>query len=87
MIIKVRVIPNSKRTEIVSRLGSILRVKIAEPAVDDKANKALLRFLADFFEVKSSKVYLRRGHRGREKIIEIEGRSEEDLHQMLDGVP
>jgi len=87
MIIKVRVIPNSKKTEIVSRLGSILRVKISAPAVEDKANKLLLKFLAEFFEVKQSKVFLRRGHRGREKIIEIEGRSEEDLRQSLETIP
>ena len=34
MIIKVRVIPNSKRNDVVSRIGSILRVKIAAPAVE-----------------------------------------------------
>ena len=87
MIIKVRVIPNSKKTEIVSRLGSILRVKVSAPAVDEKANKMLLKFLAEFFEVKQSKVFLRRGHRGREKIIELEGKTEEELHQELETIP
>lgn len=87
MIVKVRVIPNSKKTEIVSRLGSILRVKIAAPAVEDKANKLLIKFLAEFFEVRQSKIFLRRGHRGREKIIEIEGKSEEELHQSLETIP
>ncbi|OGS21610.1 MAG: hypothetical protein A2252_12545 [Elusimicrobia bacterium RIFOXYA2_FULL_39_19] len=87
MIIKVRVIPNSKKTEIVSRLGSILRVKVSAPAVDEKANKMLLKFLAEFFEVKQSKVFLRRGHRGREKIIELEGKTEEELHQVLETIP
>ena len=38
MIIKVRVIPNSKVTEIVGRLGSILRVKLASPNIENKAN-------------------------------------------------
>jgi uncharacterized protein (TIGR00251 family) len=87
MIVKVRVIPNSNRTDIVGRLGSILRVKLATPAIEGRANKLLIRFLADFFEVKTSKVFLRRGQRGREKIIEIEGRPEEELRQVLESIP
>jgi uncharacterized protein (TIGR00251 family) len=65
MMIKVRVIPNSKRNEVVSRIGSILRVKICAPAVEGKANDELRDFLAEFFEVKKAMVLLRKGERGR----------------------
>ncbi|MDR2436715.1 MAG: DUF167 domain-containing protein [Endomicrobium sp.] len=87
MVIKVRVIPNSKRNEVVSRVGSILRVKISAPAVEGKANEELCDFLADFFDVKRSMIFLRKGERGREKTIEITGRSEEDLDEVLDTIP
>ena len=87
MIIKVRVIPNSKRSEVVSRVGSILRVKISASAVEGKANEELCEYLSDFFDVKRSMVYLRKGERGREKTIEICGRSEEDLEKVLDTIP
>ncbi|MDR1195695.1 MAG: DUF167 domain-containing protein [Endomicrobium sp.] len=87
MIIKVRVIPNSKRNEVVSRIGSILRVKISAPAVEGKANEELCEYLSDFFDVKRSMVYLRKGERGREKTIEICGRSEEELDEVLDTIP
>ena len=87
MIIKVRVIPNSKRNEVVSRIGSILRVKISAPAVEGKANEELCEFLSDFFDVKRSMVFLRKGERGREKTIEISGRSEEELEEVLDTIP
>jgi uncharacterized protein (TIGR00251 family) len=87
MIIKVRVIPNSKRNEVISRVGSILRVKVVAPAVDGKANEELCDFLADFFDVKRSMIFLRKGERGREKTIEIVGRSEEELNEVLDTIP
>ncbi|MDR0617799.1 MAG: DUF167 domain-containing protein [Endomicrobium sp.] len=87
MIIKVRVIPNSKKNEVISRVGSILRVKIAAPAVDGKANQDLCDFLVDFFDVKRSMIFLRKGERGREKTIEITGRSEEELNEVLDTIP
>jgi uncharacterized protein (TIGR00251 family) len=87
MVVKVRVIPNSKRNEVVSRVGSILRVKISTPAVEGKANEELCDFLADFFDVKRSMIFLRKGERGREKTIEITGRSEEELDEVLDTIP
>ena len=87
MIIKVRVIPNSKRNEVVSRIGSILRVKISAPAVEGNANEELCEYLSDFFDVKRSMVFLRKGERGREKTIEVTGRSEEELEEVLDTIP
>jgi uncharacterized protein (TIGR00251 family) len=87
MVIKVRVIPNSKRNEVVSRIGSILRVKISAPAVEGKANEELCSFLGDFFDVRRGDIYLRKGERGREKTIEVCGRSEEDLNEVLDTIP
>jgi uncharacterized protein (TIGR00251 family) len=87
MIIKVRVIPNAKRSEVVSRIGSILRVKIGAPAVEGKANEELCCFIAEFFEVRRNMVFLRKGERGREKTIEICGRTEEELDEVLETIP
>ena len=87
MMIKVRIIPNAKRSEVVGRIGSILRVKVGAPAVEGRANEELCDFLADFFEVKPRMVFLRKGERGREKTIEICGRSEEELDDVLETIP
>jgi uncharacterized protein (TIGR00251 family) len=87
MIIKIRVIPKSKRNEVVSRVGSILRVKIAAPTIEGKANEELCDFLSDFFDVKRSMIFLRKGERGREKTIEITGRSEQEFNEILDTIP
>ncbi|MDR3048595.1 MAG: DUF167 domain-containing protein [Elusimicrobiota bacterium] len=87
MIIKIRVITNAKRSEVVSRIGSILRVKVGVPAVEGRANEELCEFLADFFDVKRSDIMLRKGERGREKTIEVTGRSESELEEVLDTVP
>ena len=87
MMIKVRVIPNAKRNEVVSRIGSILRVEVKAPAIEGRANDELCCFLGEFFEVKRSMVFLRKGERGREKTIEICGRSEEDLDEVLETIP
>ena len=52
MIIRVRVIPNAKESDVVGRVGSTVRLKVAAPAIDGKANMELCRYLAEFFEVR-----------------------------------
>ncbi|MBI4052054.1 MAG: DUF167 domain-containing protein [Elusimicrobia bacterium] len=87
MIVKVRVIPNAIDNEVVSRIGSVLRVKVSAPSVDDKANAVLRRYLAEFFEVAPRTVNIIRGAKGREKTVEISGRTEEDLKHVMESIP
>ena len=87
MIIRVRVIPNARKCEVVGRIGSTIRVKIAAPAIEGKANIMLAEFLADFFEVRPRMVRIVRGQKGREKTVEIEGRTEEELDEVMETIP
>ena len=64
----VHVIPQSRATEITLADG-ILRVRLREPAVDGKANEALLRLLAKTLGVPKTAITITRGIRGRNKVI------------------
>jgi uncharacterized protein (TIGR00251 family) len=87
MIIRVRVIPSAKENDIVGRIGSTIRLKVAAPAIDGKANQELCQFLAEFFEVRSKSIKIVRGEKGREKTVEIEGRPEEELEEIMESIP
>lgn len=87
MIIRVRVIPNAKHSEVMNRVGSIVRVRIAAPAVEGKANDELVEFLAEFFSVKNRDVTILRGEKGKEKTIQIEGRPDHELEETMDAIP
>ena len=87
MIVKVRVIPNALENEVVSRIGSVLRVKIAAGSINEKANATLQNYLADFFAVPVKKVSILRGANGREKTVEIIGRTEEQLKRVMESIP
>lgn len=87
MIVKVRVIPNAPDNEVVSRIGSVLRVKVAAPAMDKQSNAALKDYLAEFFEVPNKKVNILRGANGREKTVEIVGKTEEQLKRVMESIP
>ena len=88
MIIKVRLIPGADRNEVISRIGSVLRVKITTPKVDDdQANSTMKTFLADFFDVKDGGIILVKGAKGKEKTVEVREKSEEELRQIMDSIP
>ncbi|MEK9166073.1 MAG: DUF167 domain-containing protein [Patescibacteria group bacterium] len=67
----VKVIPNASKNEIAAQDGDFLKVKIKAPAQRGKANRELVKFLAQEFDVKKSAIDIIKGERGREKIVEI----------------
>ncbi|MBR4592402.1 MAG: DUF167 domain-containing protein [Elusimicrobiaceae bacterium] len=88
MIIKVRLIPTTGRNEVISRIGSVLRVKIKNKKVDDEPANALMRtFLSDFFNVAEESVIIVKGNKGKEKTVEVRDKSEEELRRIMDSIP
>jgi len=69
--IKIKVIPNAKKNNI-SEKGDMLKVRVTAPAVNGKANKAVIEVLAKFFKVKKRCISIIRGEKTREKIIGIQ---------------
>lgn len=88
MIIKVRVIPTTGCNEVISRIGSVLRVKIKNKKVDDEqANEIMKHFLADFFSVFLEQIIIVKGAKGKEKTVEVRDKSEEELRKIMDSIP
>lgn len=65
--------PGARRSEIVGLHGGALKLKVAAPAVDNKANAALIEFLARTLGIPKSAVAVRHGATGRRKVVEIAG--------------
>jgi uncharacterized protein (TIGR00251 family) len=68
--INIKVIPNARQNSVTEEEGR-LKVHVMAPAVDGKANKAVLEILAKHFKVKKSAVRLLKGELSREKVVEI----------------
>lgn len=81
--LRVHVQPGAKRSEITGVVGGVVRIRIAAAAHEGKANKALEEFLAERLDLPKSKVRIVRGATSRDKIVEIEGVSEEDAWKKL----
>ena len=71
--VSVRVMPGARISEVVDASGAQLRVRIAAPAIEGKANIELQRFLAADFGVRRSAITVVRGMHARDKIVRIEG--------------
>jgi uncharacterized protein (TIGR00251 family) len=70
MKIQVKVKPNS-RTEELGREGDSFIVKVKEPPKEGKANRAVIKLLAEHFSIPQSQVRILSGFRSRSKVIEV----------------
>ena len=81
----IRVVPKSSKTEIAGIMDDgALKIRLTAPAVDGKANQALIEFLADLFDVKRDQIEIVVGLTSREKLVSVvglaPGKIEEALH-------
>ena len=61
--------PGAKRTEIAGLYGDCLKLRLASPPVDGKANICLIEFLARCLGVKRSQISIIRGVSSRRKTV------------------
>ncbi len=80
---RVRVQPRAQRNEIIGLWNGSLKVKVAAPAQDLRANRALLEFLADTLDLSLHQLVVVRGNRSREKTIGVRGLSRLELSRSL----
>jgi len=75
VVLVLHVQPGAKRTEVVGVHGDALKIRLAAPPVDGKANAELARFLAAEFGAPAARVTLVRGAAARRKTVRIESPS------------
>ncbi len=77
MKLALKVTPGAKKNEILGweddypQVGRVLKVKIAAPPVEGKANKEIVLFLAKVLKVSKSSIEVVHGTSGRIKLVEI----------------
>jgi len=72
MKIRVKVTPNSKVEEVVKE-DDLFLVRVKEPAKEGKANRAMIKLLADYFGVPQRQIAISSGFGSRNKTIEVSG--------------
>jgi uncharacterized protein (TIGR00251 family) len=80
----VRVQPRASRDEIAGEWLDALKIRLAAPPVDDRANEALRRLLAARLKVPLSAVRIAAGERSRTKRVEIQGVTAAQILALLE---
>lgn len=75
--------PGARKTEFAGQHGDALKIRLAAPPVDGKANEALLRFLAEALNLPKSAVVLKSGQSSRRKVVAVSGANAAQLAGLL----
>ncbi|MFV5212525.1 DUF167 domain-containing protein [Azonexus caeni] len=65
--------PGAKKSECAGRHGDALKIRLAAPPVDGKANAALTEFVAEHLGLPRAAVRLKSGQTSRRKVLEVTG--------------
>ena len=72
VILTLHIQPGAKKTEITGLHGEALKIRLAAPPVDGKANAALIAWAAKAFGVPKAQVELLHGASGRQKLLGVQ---------------
>ena len=81
--ISLLVYPNAARNEVLGFTNGVLRVKVTAPPVKGKANRELITFLSRLLGVSKGSVNIIKGHATRNKVVAIDGLSQEEVMKRL----
>ena len=73
ILLTLHVQPGAKRNEVAGLHGGALKIKLAAPPVEGRANEALLKFIAGLFGVPQRNAELKQGGQSRHKVVAVTG--------------
>ena len=83
VLLTLHIQPGAKKTEVVGLHGDALKIRLASPPVDGKANEALISFLADKLDIAKARLSLVAGQTSRSKRVSITGIHAPEVEQKL----
>jgi uncharacterized protein len=83
VLFTVRVQPRASRDEIVGVIEGALKVSLCAPAVENRANEALVEYLAGVLKTSKSAVRIRSGEQSRTKRVEVQGVTRRQIESLL----
>ena len=83
VVLPVRVQPRARRDEVAGEMGGALKIRLQAPALEDRANEALVEFLAGLLKRPKSAVRILSGDRSRTKRVAIDGVTRQQIEALL----
>ncbi len=88
-LLSLHIQPGAKKSQVAGLHGDALKIRLAAPPVDGKANAALQGFVAELLDLPKAAVTLKSGQTSRQKVLRVEGVDEKRLAALpaLSGNP
>ena len=82
LIIKIKIVPNSSKNDIILEEGFI-KVKITAQPIENKANKALVEYLSKQFKVPKTNIEIIKGETSKEKTLLLKTQDENKKAEII----
>ena len=86
VLLRVRAVPGSSRDRITGIYSAALKVAVCAPALEGKANRAIVRVLSKTLGITRSTISLKSGKTSRNKCFLLETLTEKEVLKMVTGV-
>jgi uncharacterized protein (TIGR00251 family) len=83
VVFSVRIQPRASKNEVAGVWGGALKIRLQAPAMENRANEALIEFLADVLKTPKSAVRIQSGEHSRTKRLEIRGVTKQQIVALL----
>jgi len=83
VIFAVRVQPRASKDEIAGEIAGAMKIRLQAPALEGRANDALIEFLAQLLKTPKGAVRILSGERSRIKRLEIRGVTKQQIDQLI----
>jgi uncharacterized protein (TIGR00251 family) len=83
VVFVVRVQPRASKDEIVGEIAGAIKIRLQAPALEGRANDALIEFLAQLLKTPKGAVRILNGERSRIKRVEIRGVTKQQIDQLI----
>ena len=80
---RVRVQPRASKDEVAGAMEGALKIRLRAPAIENRANEALVEFLSDLLITPKSAVRIQGGEHARTKRLEIRGVTRQQILDLL----
>ena len=82
LIIKIKIVPNSSKNDIILEEGFI-KVKITAQPIENKANKALVEYLSKQFKIPKTNIEIIKGETSKEKTLLLKTQDENKKAEII----
>jgi uncharacterized protein len=79
----VRVQPRASKSGVAGELDGVLKIRLAAPPVEGRANEELIRVLAELFEAPRQRIAILSGQTSKNKVVIISGISVDEAERVL----